>query len=46
MAPGRPASNQEGKMRMIDYPTAPFGTITKRSNDFRSNTTSNPCPAA
>ena len=31
---------------MIDYPTAPFGTITKRSNDFRSNTISNPCPAA
>ena len=24
----------------------PFGTITKRSNDFRSNTVSNPCPAA
>ena len=34
-----------GPLRVIHYPTAPFGTITERSNDFRSNTASNPCPA-
>jgi hypothetical protein len=34
-----------GPLRVINYPTAPFGTITKRSNDFRSATTSVPCRA-
>ena len=26
-----------GPLRVIHFPTAPFGTITERSNDFRSN---------
>ena len=43
---GGSAHAEYGPLRVISYPTAPFGTITKRSNDFRSNTTSNPCPAA
>jgi hypothetical protein len=43
---GGNAGAEFGPLRVIDYPTAPFGTITKRSNDFRSNTVSNPCPAA
>jgi hypothetical protein len=43
---GGSAQTEYGPLRVISYPTAPFGTITKRSNDFRSNTTSNPCPAA
>jgi hypothetical protein len=43
---GGNAHAEFGPLRVIDYPTAPFGTITKRSNDFRSNTVSNPCPAA
>jgi len=30
---------------VIHYPTSPFGTITKRSNDFSSNIATNPCPA-
>jgi hypothetical protein len=42
---GGSAHAEFGPLRVIDYPTAPFGTITKRSNDFRSDTTSNPCPA-
>jgi len=43
---GGNAHAEFGPLRVIDYPTAPFGTITRRSNDFRSNTVSNPCPAA
>ena len=43
---GGNAHAEFGPLRVIDYPTAPYGTITKRSNDFRSNTVSNPCPAA
>jgi hypothetical protein len=42
---GGSAHAEFGPLRVIHYPTAPFGTITKRSNDFRSNTASNPCPA-
>jgi hypothetical protein len=42
---GGSAHAEYGPLRVIHYPTAPFGTITKRSNDFRSNTTSNPCRA-
>jgi hypothetical protein len=34
-----------GPLRLINYPTAPFGSITKRLNDFRSNTISVPCRA-
>jgi hypothetical protein len=29
---------------VVDYPTAPFGLVTKRLNDFRSNAIANPCP--
>jgi len=43
---GGSAHAEYGPLRVIHYPTAPFGTITKRSNDFRSNITKNPCPAA
>jgi len=42
---GGSAHAEYGPLRIVDYPTAPFGTITKRSNDFRSNTIANPCPA-
>jgi hypothetical protein len=31
---------------VVDYPTAPFGLVTKRLNDFRSNTIANPCPTS
>jgi hypothetical protein len=34
-----------GPLREVDYPTAPFGLVTKRFNDFRSNTITNPCRA-
>ncbi len=34
-----------GPLRVISYPTAPFGTVTLRYNDFRSAHMSNPCPA-
>ena len=42
---GGSAQAEYGPLRVISYPTAPFGTITKRLNDFRSATTANPCPA-
>ena len=42
---GGSAQAEFGPNRVIDYPTAPTGTVTKRLNDFRSNTTANPCPA-
>jgi len=42
---GGNAGAEFGPLRVVHYPTAPFGTVTKRSNDFRSNTISNPCPA-
>jgi hypothetical protein len=42
---GGSAHAEFGPLRVIDYPAAPFGTITKRSNDFRSNAVSNPCRA-
>ncbi len=32
-----------GPLRVVSYPTAPFGLITERLNDFRSNTIKNPC---
>jgi hypothetical protein len=34
-----------GSLRAITAPTAPFGTITKRLNDFRRNLASLPCLA-
>jgi hypothetical protein len=42
---GGSAHTEFGPLRVIHYPTAPFGTITMRSNDFSSNVAANPCPA-
>jgi hypothetical protein len=42
---GGSAQAEYGPLRAIDYPTAPFGTITSRFNDFRSDQMRNPCPA-
>jgi hypothetical protein len=35
---GRSAHALYGPLRAISYPAAPFGTVTKRFNDFRSTT--------
>ena len=43
---GGSAQAEYGPLRVISYPTAPFGTITTRYNDFRSAQTSNPCPTS
>jgi hypothetical protein len=43
---GGSAAAEYGPLRVISYPTAPFGTITTRFNDFRSATVANPCPAS
>ena len=40
---GGSAHAEYGPLRVISYPTAPFGTVTLRFNDFRSNPISNPC---
>ncbi len=40
---GRSAHALYGPLRAISYPTAPFGTVTKRYNDFRSATRSLTC---
>jgi hypothetical protein len=42
---GGSAHAEFGPLRVIDYPTAPFGLVTKRSNDFRSSTIAVPCKA-
>ncbi len=42
---GGSAQAEYGPLRVINYPTAPFGSITKRFNDFRRNLSSMPCPA-
>jgi hypothetical protein len=42
---GGSAQAEYGKLRAIAYPSDPFGTITKRFNDFRRNLSSLPCPA-
>jgi hypothetical protein len=42
---GGSAKAEFGPLRVISYPTAPFGLITKRLNDFRSAQIANPCPA-
>jgi hypothetical protein len=34
-----------GPLRVISYPTDPFGQVTKRLNDFRRNLSTNPCRA-
>jgi len=43
---GGNAHAEYGPLRVVNYPTAPFGTVTKRFNDFRSNPIANPCPAS
>jgi hypothetical protein len=43
---GGSAQAEYGPLRAISYPSTPFGTITKRFNDFRRNLSSLPCPAA
>jgi hypothetical protein len=43
---GGNAHAEFGPIRTITYPTAPFGTVTKRLNDFRRNLNTMPCPAA
>ena len=40
---GGSAAKEYGPLRVISYPTAPFGTVTTRYNDFRSSTIANPC---
>ena len=40
---GRSAHALYGPLRVISYPTAPFGTVTKRFNDFRSPTRTLTC---
>jgi hypothetical protein len=42
---GGSAHSEYGPLRVISYPTAPFGTVTLRYNDFRSDHMKNPCPA-
>ena len=39
------AQAEYGPLRVISYPTAPFGLVTKRLNDFRRNLSTLPCPA-
>jgi hypothetical protein len=39
------AKAEYGPNRIVNYPTAPFGLITKRLNVFRSAIRTNPCPA-
>jgi hypothetical protein len=43
---GGTAHAEYGPLRVVNYPTAPFGTVTKRFNDFRSKNMANPCPAS
>jgi hypothetical protein len=40
---GGSAAAEFGPLRVIHYPTAPFGFITERSNDFRSRIIPLPC---
>jgi hypothetical protein len=42
---GGSAHAEFGSLRVINYPTSPFGSITKRLNDFRRNLSTMPCPA-
>ena len=41
---GGSAHAEFGPLRAIHYPTAPFGAVTIRLNDFRSPAINNPCP--
>jgi hypothetical protein len=43
---GGSAQAEYGKLRAINYPSSPFGTITKRFNDFRRNMATLPCRAS
>ena len=43
---GGSAQAEYGPLRAIAYPTSPFGTVTTRYNDFRSDRRSNPCPSS
>jgi hypothetical protein len=40
---GGSAQAEYGPLRVVTYPTAPYGLVTKRLNDFRSNEIANPC---
>jgi hypothetical protein len=42
---GGSSKTEFGPIREVNYPTAPFGSVTIRLNDFRSNTISVPCRA-
>jgi hypothetical protein len=42
---GGSAQREFGKIQIITYPTAPFGLLTKRLNDYRNTLSSVPCPA-
>jgi hypothetical protein len=42
---GGSSKTEFGPLREVSYPTSPFGSVTIRLNDFRSNTISVPCPA-
>ena len=42
---GGSAHAEYGPLRVITYPTAPFGAVTERYNDFRQNLSTMPCPA-
>jgi hypothetical protein len=41
---GGSAHAEYGPIRVVSYPTAPFGLVTKRLNVFRSRMMANPCP--
>ena len=41
---GGSAHAEYGPLRVINYPTAPFGLVTKRLNDFRSQPSAIPVP--
>jgi hypothetical protein len=43
---GGTAHAEYGANRIVAYPTAPFGTVTRRLNVFRSKILANPCPAS
>ena len=42
---GGSAAAEFGSLSVIHYPTAPFGLVTKRSNDFRSSIMPMVCPS-
>jgi hypothetical protein len=42
---GGSAHTEFGPIRVVTYPTSPFGLVTKRLNVFRRDMATNPCPA-